>query len=95
MPPVLRPVSPSPTALVVLGRRAARAYAALAVGEDEHRALDAREEFLDDHLSPTPAPNMPGEHLCGATPWPRSRVVDDQDALAGGQTVGLEDVGWL
>ena len=79
MPPVLGPVSPSPTRLKSCA--GGSAHDRLAVAEREQRHLGAVEVLLDDD-----PPAGRGMGQC------RGTVLGDDDALAGGQAVGLDDV---
>ena len=89
MPPVLGPVSPSPTRLWSCAAASGSAF--VAVDQREKARLLAGEEFLDDDLGPgraeaalRRAPHRP--RACAS-----ATVGGDDDALAGGQPVGLDD----
>ena len=87
MPPVFGPVSPSNDALVVL-RRGER-QRVLAVAEREERGLLAAQEFLDHDLRAGSAEAAVEHRVDGG-----QRLVErhrDDDALAGGKPVGLDD----
>ena len=78
-------------ALVVLGL--GQYLVVAAVGEHEHRALDAAEELLDDNAGRRHAEH-PAEHLAKLALGLFERG-EYQHALAGAKAVGLEHVGSL
>ena len=78
-------------ALVVLGN--GQQAVVLAVGDDKHRALNALKELLDDHRCARLA-KLAVEH-CAEFTLGLVQIVDDEHALAGCQTVGLEHIGCL
>ena len=84
MPPVLGPVSPSPTRLKSCA--GASGTTVVAVGEAEQRDLGAVEVLLDHDLRRRPARQR---RACASG---LGAVVGDDDALAGGQPVVLDDV---
>ena len=81
MPPVLGPVSPSPTRLKSCA--GCSGTTVVAVGEREQRDLRAVEELLDD---------APGAQPGGVRERRGLAVGGDHDALAGGEPVVLDDV---
>ena len=87
MPPVLGPVSPSPDALVVLGR--GQRQRMLPVDQGEEAQLLAFEEFLDDDFGSGGAEDLVGHHGVDRFAGLLERLGDDH-ALAGGEPVGLD-----
>jgi hypothetical protein len=84
MPPVLGPVSPSPTRLWSwAGSRGDRGHP---IGDDEQGDLRAIQEFLDDHAA---APAQTGPRVAERL----APVVSDDNALAASETVVLDHVG--
>ena len=87
MPPVLGPVSPSPTRL--WSWAVARGSDVGAVEEGEEARFFADEEFLDHDLGAGVAEGAVEAGVDGGVGSWRGRC--DDDALAGGEAVGLDD----
>ena len=85
MPPVFGPLSPIESALVVLG--CGQRQRVLAIAEHEERGLLALHELLDHDLGARLAEGAAEHHVDSG-----QRLIDrhrDDDALAGGEPVGL------
>ena len=65
----------------------------LSVSQSKDRTLYARQKFFYDNLR-TRRPKAPGEHRFEFA-LRRFQIVKNQNALACGQTVSLQDVGGL
>ena len=87
MPPVLGPVSPSPTRLKSWA--GARATASRAVAHRQHRQLGTGQALLDDDGAAGVAEAGAGE-LGPDVVLGLDEDVGDEHALAGGQAVGLD-----
>ena len=89
MPPVFGPRSSSTDPLVIL-RGAERHARASPSHEDEERDLGSGEALLD-HEPRAGGAELPIEHRRADGRLGLRRVLGDDDALAGGEAVGLDD----
>ena len=90
MPPVLGPVSPSPTRLWSWAEAISMAWCAVAEGEEGE--LFAGEELFEDDFGLRRAEEDAAEHLGGGLFGLEVGVADD-DAFAGGEAGGFDDDG--
>ena len=88
MPPVFGPVIVVEDALVIL--RGQQRHVVLAVGDDEERHFGAGQHFLEDHARAGVAEALV-DHRGVDRGFGRRSIRRDDDALAGGEAVGLDD----
>ena len=89
MPPVLGPVSPSPTRL--WSWAGAERHRPLSVADGEQRHLRSDQALLDDHRRAGRAERRAGQLGARRRRSASARSRGDEHALAGGQPVGLHD----